>query len=93
MALLERGGIDAHSSANHHGLELNIEVVAEIDDEYRLPGAELRLVLFRADPRDPQLAEEELAARYFDAQIEPEGAGGYCDRPTSQSVGEKGRLD
>ena len=88
MPLLERGGSHVHGPRNHAGLGLDVEVVAEIDDEHGLAGRQLRLELLGADPRDAQLAEEELAARHLDAQIGPEGADDDHDGPAAQAVGE-----
>jgi hypothetical protein len=62
LALLKRGRGDVHRAANHHWLRLDAEVVPEIDDEDWLAGAEFRFELLRTDPRDTQLAKEELAA-------------------------------
>ena len=71
-----------------HGLVLDLELVAEIDDEHGLVCAELGLELLGADPRDTQLAKEELAANHLDPQVEPEGDGDDHEGPAAQAVGE-----
>ena len=38
MALLERGRSHVHRPPNHRGLGLDVELVAEIDDEHGLAG-------------------------------------------------------
>ena len=80
------------TAPNHSGLRLDVEVVPEISDEHGLASPKLRLELLGRDPRDPQLAEEELAARHLDPQVDHDGADSNHDGPTAHALGKMGRI-
>src|SRR5213594_3390299 len=84
VARLQLVGGHVERAWDHHGIDVEVDLLAHVHDHDVLAGVEHELELLRRDPRDPQLPQEALALDVLPPDVPGERGGQQHERPATK---------